>query len=231
MRAPPARPSETSGRSIEPTRNPSDSIVARREDVGERRLLALSFDDGPSESTPAVLDLLRKYDARATFFVVGRHVDERPTVAARALAEGHELGNHTYDHVDAAHERDDDVLRDQIARTNVAIEGVAGAPPRLIRPPYGKDVARVARLGREVGLAPTILWSAQGWDWADTPADEIAALVLRDCGPGGIVVLHDGVPPHGGTSREPMLAALAEILSILTGDGYELVTVSELLSA
>jgi peptidoglycan-N-acetylglucosamine deacetylase len=149
----------------------------------------------------------------------------------RAVAEGHELGNHTYDHVDAAYEKDDDVLRGQISRTSAAIEAVAGTPPRLIRPPYGKDVARVARLGRELGLGPAVLWSAQGWDWDATPAEEIAELVLRDCAPGGIVVLHDGVPPRGGPSRGPMLAALAEILGALSGAGYELVTVSELLAA
>ena len=209
----------------------TELIVVGREDLVSRRILALSFDDGPSESTPAVLDLLREHDARATFFVVGRFVEAHGDVVRRAVAEGHELGNHTFDHIDAAHERDDDVLRDQIARTSAAIEGVAGVAPTLIRPPYGKDVARVARLGRELGLECTVLWSAQGWDWDATPADEIAALVLRDCSPGGIVVLHDGVPPAGGPSRGPMLAALAEILGVLSRDGYELVTVSELLAA
>jgi peptidoglycan-N-acetylglucosamine deacetylase len=208
----------------------TDLIVSAREDLG-RRVLALSFDDGPSEATPRVLDLLRDHGARATFFVVGRYVEERPDVVRRAVAEGHELGNHTFDHVDAAYERDDDALRDQVRRTSAAIEAVAGAPPRLIRPPYGKDVARVARLGRELGLEHTILWSAQGWDWDATPADEIAELVLRDCGPGGIVVLHDGVPPRGGPSREAMLAALPVILETLSRDGYELITVSALLAA
>ena len=162
-------------------------IVDRRADLGARRLLGLTFDDGPSGATPAVLDLLHDHDACATFFVVGRYVEERPEVVQRAVAERHELGNHTYDHVDAAHEKDDDVLRDQIARTSTAIETAVGDAPRLIRPPYGKDVARVARLGRELGLAHTILWSAQGWDWDATPAEEIAARVLRDCAPGWFV--------------------------------------------
>jgi peptidoglycan/xylan/chitin deacetylase (PgdA/CDA1 family) len=76
-----------------------------------------------------------------------------------------------------------------------------------------------------------VLWSAQGWDWDTTPAETIAELVLRDCAPGGIVVLHDGVPPHGGASREPMLAALPRILDALGHDGYQIVTVSELLAA
>jgi peptidoglycan/xylan/chitin deacetylase (PgdA/CDA1 family) len=89
----------------------------------------------------------------------------------------------------------------------------------------------VARLAGELELDPTVLWSAQGWDWDTTPAEEIAALVLRDCAPGGIVVLHDGAPPHGGTSREPMLAALPRILDALGGEGYEIVTVSQLLAA
>jgi peptidoglycan-N-acetylglucosamine deacetylase len=206
-------------------------IVSRREDVDERRIVALSFDDGPSEWTPEVLDLLAAHGARATFFVVGRYVDQRPRVVARAVADGHELGNHTYDHVDAAYEEDDDVLRGQIARTSAAIERVAGVPPRLIRPPYGKDVARVARLGHELGHEHTILWSSQGWDWDTTPAHEIASLVLRDCAPGAIVVLHDGVPPGGGPSREPMLEALAQILGVLERDAFEVVTVSELLAA
>jgi peptidoglycan-N-acetylglucosamine deacetylase len=209
----------------------TELIVTGREDVGSRRILALSFDDGPSEATPVVLDLLREHGARATLFVVGRYVEERPEVVRRAVAEGHELGNHTFDHVDAAYEKDDDALREQIRRTSAAIERAVGAPPQLIRPPYGKDVARVARLGRELGLEHTILWSAQGWDWDTTSADEIAELVLRDCGPGGIVVLHDGVPPRGGPSREPMLEALATILGSLARDEYELVTVSELLGA
>jgi len=205
-------------------------ILSRRDDL-DRRLLALSFDDGPSETTPAVLDVLREHHAHATFFVVGQWVEQRPETVRRAVSEGHELGNHTFDHVDAAHERDDDVLRDQIRRTSAAIERATGEAPRLMRPPYGKDVARVARLAGELGLDPTVLWSAQGWDWDTTPASEIEALVLRDCAPGGIVLLHDGVPPHGGTSREPMLEALARILARVRGDGYDIVTVSQLLAA
>jgi peptidoglycan-N-acetylglucosamine deacetylase len=158
-------------------------------------------------------------------------VEQRPDVVRRALAEGHELGNHTFDHVDAAYEREDAVLRDQIARTTAAIERAVGAAPSLMRPPYGKDVARVARLARELGLDPTVLWSSQGWDWDTTPAEEIAELVLRDCAPGGIIVLHDGVPPKGGASRDQMLAALPRILAALGRDGYEIVTVSQLLAA
>ena len=131
----------------------------------------------------------------ATFFLVGRYVSARPELVRRIARAGHELGNHTYDHVDAAHERDEDVLRDQLARTSEAIEAAAGTAPRLVRPPYGKDVCRVARLGADAGLEPTVLWSVQAWDWDVTPAEEIAGHVLRGVHPGAIVLLHDGAPP------------------------------------
>ena len=103
-------------------------VVCERDDL-RRRVLALTFDDGPSRWTPAVLDLLAEQDARATFFVVGRYVQERPELVERMTREGHEVGNHTFDHIDAAHERDEAVVRDQIARTTAAIVA-AGATPR-----------------------------------------------------------------------------------------------------
>jgi peptidoglycan/xylan/chitin deacetylase (PgdA/CDA1 family) len=205
-------------------------IVCCRENL-ERHVVALSFDDGPALWTPAILDLLAEYGARATFFVVGRYVDERPDLVARAAREGHELGNHTYDHVDPGHERDDDTLRDQIRWTSAAIERAAGAPPRLMRPPYGKDVCRVARLAREAGMAHTVLWSAQGWDWEELPAAQITASILRGRSPGGILLLHDGAPPNDTRSRDATVVALGAILVGLRADGYDVVTVSELLAA
>jgi chitooligosaccharide deacetylase len=167
----------------------------------------------------------------ATFFLVGRYVSKRPELVRRMASAGHELGNHTYDHVDAAHERDEDVLRDQLARTSEAIEAAAGAAPRLVRPPYGKDVCRVARLGAEAGLEPTVLWSVQAWDWDVTSAEEIAGHVLRGVHPGAIVLLHDGSPPDEVRSSEPTVAALETILPALDAEGYESVTVSALLAA
>jgi peptidoglycan/xylan/chitin deacetylase (PgdA/CDA1 family) len=204
-------------------------LVCSREDC-ERRALALTFDDGPSRWTPAVLDLLARQGARATFFVVGRYVEERPELVARMAGEGHEVGNHTFDHVDGAHERDEVALLEQIRRASAAIRA-AGAEPRLIRPPYGKDVCRVARLGSDEGLEPTVLWSVECWDWADPPPDEIVRHILRGAAPGAIVLLHDGAPPDEERDRAGTVAALGEILSVLRRDGYELVTVSELLAA
>jgi peptidoglycan/xylan/chitin deacetylase (PgdA/CDA1 family) len=204
-------------------------LLCCREDL-ERRALALTFDDGPSRWTPTVLDLLAGHEARATFFVVGRHVEERPELVERMVHEGHEVGNHTYDHVDPAHERDDSLLRDQIRRTTAAIRS-AGGEARLMRPPYGKDACRIARLAREEGLDATALWSVEAWDWADPSAEEIVGHILRGAAPGAIVVLHDGAPPGEPGDRAETVAALGTILPALRHDGYELLTVSELLAA
>lgn len=177
-----------------------------------------------------MLDLLAEQDARATFFVVGRYVQERPELVERMTREGHEVGNHTFDHIDAAHERDEAVVRDQIARTTAAIVA-AGATPRLMRPPYGKNACRVARLAAEEGLSPTVLWSVEAWDWASPPPDRIAADILGGAKPGAILLLHDGIPPDEQRDCAGTVAALGEILPALRRDGYELVTVSELLAA
>lgn len=106
---------------------------------------------------------------------------------------------------------------------------MTGTRPRLIRPPYGKDVARVARVGHDAGLAPTVLWSAQAWDWEETSADWIAERIVSDARPGGIALLHDGAPPYDDRPRDATVAALAQILERLAD--WELVTVSELLEA
>jgi chitooligosaccharide deacetylase len=200
----------------------------RRRDGLRRRALALTFDDGPSRWTPAVLDLLAEHEARATFFVVGRYAEERPELVARMAQEGHEVGNHTFDHVDAAYTEDAE-LGDQIARTSEAILA-AGAQPHLMRPPYGREPERVAELAHAQGLAPTVLWSVEGRDWEERPPGEIAADVLRGSAPGAIVLLHDGVPPGEERECAATVAALGWILPALRGEGYELVTLSELLA-
>ena len=175
-----------------------------------------------------MLDLLGEHEARATFFVLGRYAEERPQLVERTAREGHEVGNHTFDHVRAADE-EDAALRGQIARTTAAARA-AGAEIRLMRPPYGEDPERVARLAREEGLSPTVMWSTHGFDWEEPPPERIAADVLGGAEPGAIVLLHDGVPPGERRECGGMVDALGRILPALRRDGYELVTVSELLA-
>jgi peptidoglycan/xylan/chitin deacetylase (PgdA/CDA1 family) len=180
-----------------------------------------------------VLDALDAHGAVATFFVIGSWVERLPEVVSDAAARGHEVANHTWTHVDADRTRELETLRDEVARTSDVIEHVAGRRPRLLRPPYGSDPGRFARVAAECGLEATVLWSVQSFDWMD-PDDpgEIVAQVLAEVEPGAIVLLHDGQRDTNDASpRAATLAALPKVLEHLVSDGYRFATVSDLLAA
>jgi peptidoglycan/xylan/chitin deacetylase (PgdA/CDA1 family) len=192
------------------------------------RLLCLTFDDGPSPSTPAVLDVLRAHSARATFFVLGESIEGREEVLARTLAEGHEVGNHTYSHPHAM-ELDDAELAHDIARC----QRLLGGSPTLFRPPYGEDPLRCSRVAAERGIPTTVLWSVDPRDFLERDPDAIAGAILAGASPGAIVDLHDGWPRITSTAsdRTPTALALEIAVPSLVALAYELVTVSELLAA
>lgn len=187
--------------------------------------IALTFDDGPSPWTSQILDLLASHSARATFFVVGEAVEAHGEIVRRAVAEGHEVGNHTQTHPRAS-SLDDDQLKRELERANAAIERATGIVPRLVRPPYGDDPERVARVAAALGFEDTVLWSVDPEDWSGIPADEIASLVMEQLAPGAIVLLHDGVRWSPRATCALTVEAVASILAAL--DGYEFATVSEL---
>jgi peptidoglycan-N-acetylglucosamine deacetylase len=195
-------------------------IVRSRTGLAEP-LIALTFDDGPSEWTEPILDLLAAHEAKATFFVVGSSIAGREAMLERARAEGHELGSHTFRHAHPA-ALDDDELREEIRRGATAV----GHPARLVRPPYGEDPDRFDRLAGELGLGPTVLWSVDPSDWEATDGAVIVERVLAEVAPGAIVDLHDGRRPQRAT-----VAAVAVLLPTLAERGFRLVTVSELLDA
>ena len=137
-----------------------------------RRELSLSFDDGPSEWTPSLLDALAEYGAHATFFVLGEAVQGREAILQRAVAEGHELGNHTFGHRDSS-ELTDQELRAELMRAGEEIRAAVGFVPRLARPPYMEDARRFAGIAAALGFRPTVLASvdARDWDEPDGRAD------------------------------------------------------------
>jgi peptidoglycan/xylan/chitin deacetylase (PgdA/CDA1 family) len=194
-------------------------IVRSRADIAEP-LVALTFDDGPSEWTGPILDLLAAHGARATFFVVGSAIAEREATLQRAREEGHEVGSHTFSHLHPASLGDDE-LREEIRRGAEA----AGRDARLVRPPYGEDPERFDRLARELGLGPTVLWSVDPEDWRATDPELIAMRVVDEVAPGAIVDLHDGRRPQPAT-----VVAVERMLPALAGRGLRPVTVSELLA-
>jgi peptidoglycan/xylan/chitin deacetylase (PgdA/CDA1 family) len=192
--------------------------------------VALTFDDGPSRWTPLVLDLLREYEARATFFVIGARVREHPDLVRRIVAEGHELGSHTVTHPRLTEIEEDEVRR-EIQGGQDAVEEVLGETPRLFRAPGFHADARELAIVEELGLE-AVFAHVDPQDWRpERDSHTIFGLVLKDLREGVIVDLHDGFPPPPTTSRSdctPTVEALDHLLPCLRAEGYETVTISDL---
>ena len=190
----------------------------------DRRSIALTFDDGTDpDRTPALLDALAELGVPATFFVVGRAVDAHPELAARIVAGGHELGNHTYSHryLPLARSRS---VADELAATDAAILRATGRVPSLARPPYGGrspwNVRAFDRAGKRL-----VLWDVNSFDWKGAPADEVARRVLESTRPGSIVLMHDGGRDHTHT-----IDAVRMLVPALREQGFALETVTALLA-
>ncbi|MGZ4428542.1 MAG: polysaccharide deacetylase family protein [Nocardioidaceae bacterium] len=167
------------------------AALPRLAGIGGRRHIALTYDDGPDPvSTPAFLGLLDAYDVRATFFLLGAHVEENRSLVREMAAAGHELAVHGWDHRCLAWKRPGR-LADELRRTRDLVAEIGGRPVRWYRPPYGVLTAEGLLAARRAGLT-TVLWSAWGRDWSvrATPAG-VAHRVGRAVGPGGTVLLHD----------------------------------------
>jgi peptidoglycan-N-acetylglucosamine deacetylase len=178
-----------------------------------RRVVALSFDDGPHEQgTPRVLDILAEHEATATFFLVGEQVERHPDLARAIVDAGHEVGLHGYVHRL--------VLRRRLATLGADLErgaeiiaSAAHAAPRLYRPPYGVFSAGCLALVRERGWQP-MLWSAWGRDWERrATAARIAARVNEKLRAGDVVLLHDSDAYSSTGSWKATVAALPSVLS------------------
>ena len=184
-----------------------------------RREIALTFDDGPSPlATPLLLAVLRRYGVHATFFVIGQHARAYPYLIAEMVADGHEVGNHTFHHpnmvtVGAAAEES------EIATAAIVIEKAAGRPAAWFRPPGGDYTTTVAQDARRLGLGMA-MWTANSGDWALPPARIVAERVLARAEPGAIVLMHN--------STLNTVRALPAIIVELRRRGYALVTVAQL---
>lgn len=210
------------------------ATIRSREGLGER-VVALTFDDGPSDWTEPILDTLRDAGAHATFFVVGDAVRGREGTLRRMVAEGHEVGNHTMRHpwLDEVRRR---TVRRELEEANRVIAGVIGARPTAFRPPSFRRNVAVLEVARSLGFDPVVLASAHTNDHDCDDAEAIVAAILPSVSPGAIIDLHDGRPPGdppaavGGTrdDRWPTVRAVPLLLSALPD--YRFVTVSDLLA-
>lgn len=192
---------------------------------------ALTFDDGPGPSTPAVLDALRDAKARATFFVLGRQVERHPDLIRRIVDEGHELGNHGYDHGILVF-RSPSQIREQLERTEAAVSSLVGphALTRLFRVPHGFKGPAVAIAARRAGYR-LAGWSVGVFDSAQPGADAIAQRATRAVTPGGILLLHDADGWDPSASRAQTAAAIGPICAGARARGLEPVALGDLVPA
>jgi peptidoglycan/xylan/chitin deacetylase (PgdA/CDA1 family) len=207
---------------------PAASIFAAG--PGHDRRVALTFDDGPAASTGAVLDVLSAEAAPATFFIIGGFIGGREPTLQRASAAGHELGVHGMNHFNALLVREPEALSHELSACADELERAIGERPRLVRPPFGGDAGRTARAAAKLGLGPVVLWTVLCFDWQkEARADSIAERAVAEAHPGAIICLHDGDGKDATVTRDATVAALPAIVQGLRRDGYELVTVSDLL--
>jgi peptidoglycan/xylan/chitin deacetylase (PgdA/CDA1 family) len=182
----------------------------------DRKLVALTFDDGPSDYTDDFLAVLREKDVAATFFEVGQVMPGREEVMREILAQGSEIGDHTMDHVEFPG-------YGQIAGAAARIKSYTHFQPCLFRPPGGGVDGGVIATAGSLGMR-TVNWDVDPRDWSSPGTGAIYANVVGHVRPGSIVVMHDGGGPRGET-----LAALPRIVDTLRGRGYRFATVTELL--
>lgn len=191
--------------------------------------VALTFDDGPSPiCTMKILALLRKYEAHATFFVLGEHLERYPWVVQALLQNGHEVGNHSFSHPRLT--KADQVFRErELERTAVELDLIGCPPePQLFRPPFSAFDDRLKAYLTHT-RRKLVLWSLDSGDWQGLDAATIAKNVLTRVRNGSIIIFHDN-DETGRANRRPTIEALKVILPALKAAGYRMVTVSELLS-
>jgi peptidoglycan/xylan/chitin deacetylase (PgdA/CDA1 family) len=184
--------------------------------------IAMTFDDGPSSAnTPRLLDLAAKDHIKLTFFLIGENAARLPLLVQRELAEGHEVGNHSYTHP-VMSKMSDDAIRAEIQKTQDAIIAASGYRPTLMRPPYGAMTARQRLwVSQEFGVK-IILWEVDPLDWKRPGPAVVAARIIAAVRPGSIILSHD---IHSQT-----VDAMPEVFDTLLAKGYKFVTVSELIA-
>ncbi|MBB4661584.1 polysaccharide deacetylase family protein [Conexibacter arvalis] len=188
-----------------------------------RKLVALTFDDGPSSYTPGFLDVLRRKGVRGTFFMLGQQVGPNAAMVRRMLAEGHELADHTWSHPNVS--AGGSAASSQITSTANAIQAATGFRPCHFRAPYGAVSGALTSLARTLGFT-TVQWDVDTNDWQLPGAGAVYSRVVNRVRNGSIVLMHDG-----GGPRSQGLAALPRIIDTLKARGYRFVTVAELTGA
>ncbi|MER6399966.1 polysaccharide deacetylase family protein [Kitasatospora sp. NPDC001603] len=180
----------------------------------ERKVVALTIDDGPDpRHTPTVLALLEQYRIRATFFLIGENAVQYPDLVREIAARGHHIANHTWTHADLRN-LSDAKIKDELERTSDLLNKATGKPPTWFRAPGGDWSTSSLKIAADLGMR-NMAWSVDPRDWARPGTAVITDRILKDVRPGAIVLNHDG-----GGDRSQTVAALKTYLPVLIDSGY-----------
>lgn len=191
-----------------------DVVINRKIDKS-KKMIALTFDDGPNYNTSKVIDVLNKYDIRATFFVLGSRAINNKDILKKMADSGMEIGNHTYNHL-LLTKYDENKIRSEIEDTSEVIYSATKKKPKLLRPSYGSVNNKI----KKVANMPIIIWDIDTLDWKYHNSKRITSRVVNKVRDGDIILMHD--------IYSASLNALSNIIPILQDNGYEFVTIDEL---
>jgi len=192
--------------------------------------LALTYDDGPNNPwTLRLLEVLERHSVKATFFLIGRFVQQKPDIARAIVAAGHSVGNHTWDHPNLLFCSASEV-RAQLESTRRVIFDATGVETTLMRPPFGARRPATLRAVRELGLVP-VMWRVTCYDWKPISAERIVAKAERQVRGGDIILLHDGGHGRMGVDRSRSVEASDAIVHKYKAEGYQFVTVEQMMNA
>jgi peptidoglycan-N-acetylglucosamine deacetylase len=190
--------------------------------------IALTFDDGPNDPhTLDLLDVLAKHNVRATFFLIGRYVRQRPDIATEIAKQGHVIGNHTFTHPLLSF-HSGAAIRKEILECRQAITDAVGEHSTLFRPPWGARRPAVFRIVRQVGLEP-IMWSVTGYDWDPPSVEYIEKKITSRIRGGDVVLLHDGGHKAFGADRSKTVETVDRLIARYKEKEHAFVTIPEMM--
>lgn len=210
---------------------PENNIYGRVFCQGDikNKVVALTFDDGPYPPyTEQILDILNADDVKATFFIVGKNAAQHPELVRRIFMEGHQIGNHTYHHIDLLKANRQTVI-EELERTNDVLLSITGVKPHIVRPPHGFRDPVVLEVMAGLGLK-VVEWSVMSRDWTNPGVEKIVNRTLDKITNGSVVLLHDGDGIRSEASRAQTVAAVRLIIEHLKTEGYRFVTVDDILA-
>ncbi|MGH9500865.1 MAG: polysaccharide deacetylase family protein [Terriglobales bacterium] len=190
--------------------------------------LALTYDDGPNDPhTPRLLEVLARHNVRATFFLIGRYVKQRPDLARAIAQAGHAIGNHTFSHPNLIFASAQQT-RTELETCERALAETVGQHSRLFRPPFGGRRPATLRIAGSLGLEP-VMWNITGWDWKEKPAEYVEQKIRKRIRGGSVILLHDGGHAAFGADRSQTVLATDRLITRYKAEGYEFVAIPEMM--